>query len=51
VPASPKTLLGNAQQMSAQLRERRAHCGFSYSVVTEFNMDALAPLFAILAGN
>lgn len=50
VLASPQILIGSAEQMVEQLQERRARYGFSYIVVTEFNMDALAPVVARLAG-
>ena len=47
---SPLVLIGNADEMAEQLRERRERFGFSYIVVTEPNIDALAPVVARLAG-
>lgn len=50
VLGSPQVLIGTVEEMAEQLRERRDRYGFSYIVVTEFNMEALAPVVAILAG-
>ena len=50
VLASPQILIGSADEMAEQLQERRDRYGFSYIVVTEFNMEALAPVVAKLAG-
>ena len=36
--------------MAEQLQVRREQYGFSYIVVTELNMDKLAPVVARLAG-
>jgi alkanesulfonate monooxygenase SsuD/methylene tetrahydromethanopterin reductase-like flavin-dependent oxidoreductase (luciferase family) len=48
--ASPLVLIGDAAEMSERLQERRERYGFSYVVVTEPNMDKLAPVVARLAG-
>ena len=48
--ASPQVLIGSPDEMVERLQERRARFGFSYIVVTEPNMDALAPVVARLAG-
>ena len=50
VLASPQILIGRAEEMVEQLQERRERYGFSYIVVTEFNMDKLAPVVDALAG-
>lgn len=50
VLASPQILIGSAEEMTEQLQERRERYGFSYIVVTELNMDKLAPVVATLAG-
>jgi len=47
---SPQILIGSVDEMVERLQERRARFGFSYIVVTEPNMDALAPVVARLAG-
>jgi len=47
---SPQILLGSVAEMAERLEERRARFGFSYIVVTEPNMEALAPVVARLAG-
>jgi probable F420-dependent oxidoreductase len=50
VLASPQVLIGTVDQMVEDLRERRELFGFSYIVVTEPNLDRLAPVVARLAG-
>jgi probable F420-dependent oxidoreductase len=50
VLSSPQILIGSAEQMAEQLQERRERFGFSYIVVTEPNMDKLAPVVATLSG-
>ena len=48
--ASPLVLVGRVDEMVEQLLERRERYGFSYVVVTEPNLDELAPIVARLAG-
>jgi probable F420-dependent oxidoreductase len=50
VLGSPQVLVGTVEQMAEDLEERRERYGFSYIVVTEPNMDTLAPVVARLAG-
>ena len=50
VLASPQILVGTVDQMVEDLRERRERFGFSYIVVTEPNMETLAPVVERLAG-
>ena len=50
VLASPQILIGRPEDMVEQLQERRERYGFSYIVVTEFNMDKIAPVVATLTG-
>ncbi len=47
---SPQILIGSVDEMVERLQERRARYGFSYIVVAEPNMEALAPVVARLAG-
>jgi probable F420-dependent oxidoreductase len=47
---SPLVLIGTAEEMAEQLQERRERYGFSYIVVTEPNMEALAPVVERLTG-
>ena len=47
---SPLVLIGDAAEMAERLQERRERFGFSYVVVTEPNLDKLAPVVARLAG-
>lgn len=47
---SPLILIGSVDEMVERLQERRERFGISYVVVTEPNMDALAPVVARLAG-
>jgi len=47
--ASPLVLIGSTDEMVERLLERRERFGFSYIVVTEPNMDKLAPVVARLA--
>ncbi len=47
---SPLVLLGGPDEMADRLRQRRERFGVSYVVVTEPNLDALAPVVARLAG-
>ena len=47
---SPQVLLGGPDEMIARLRERRQRFGFTYIVVTEPNLEKLAPVVASLAG-
>jgi probable F420-dependent oxidoreductase len=50
VLVSPQILIGTVEEMVDALQERRELYGFSYIVVTELNMDKLAPVVAKLAG-
>ena len=47
---SPQVLIGSVDEMVERLLERRERFGFSYVVVTEPNLEALAPVVARLAG-
>jgi probable F420-dependent oxidoreductase len=47
---TPFLLLGTAQEMAAQLKERRERFGFSYLTVHEPYMAALAPVIEQLGG-
>jgi probable F420-dependent oxidoreductase len=48
--SAPLALIGTVEEITAQLRARREELGFSYIVVHEAEMDALAPVIAELAG-
>jgi probable F420-dependent oxidoreductase len=48
--AAPLALIGTVEEITELLRKRRAELGFSYIVVHEAEMDALAPVIAELAG-
>jgi probable F420-dependent oxidoreductase len=48
--AAPLALIGSVEEIIALLRARREELGFSYIVVHEDEMDALAPVIAELAG-
>jgi probable F420-dependent oxidoreductase len=48
--AAPVALIGSAGEIVDILRKRREEYGFSYIVVHEGEMDALAPVIAELAG-
>ncbi len=48
--AAPLALIGTVGEITEQLRQRRQEFGFSYIVVHEAEMDALAPVIAELAG-
>jgi len=48
--AAPLALIGTVEEISETLRKRREELGFSYIVVHEAEMDALAPVIAELAG-
>jgi probable F420-dependent oxidoreductase len=48
--AAPLALIGSAPEIAETLRKRREELGFSYIVVHEPEMDALAPVIAELAG-
>jgi probable F420-dependent oxidoreductase len=48
--AAPLALIGSVAEIRETLRERRETLGFSYIVVHEAEMDALAPVIAELAG-
>ena len=47
---SPQILIGSVDEMVERLQERRERYGFSYIVVAEPNMEALAPVVARLTG-
>src|SRR3954467_4503705 len=47
---TPYLLIGTVDQMVEALRERRERWGFSYMVVHEWSLEALAPVVARLAG-
>jgi probable F420-dependent oxidoreductase len=47
---APLALIGTAEEITEILRKRREDLGFSYIVVHEAEMDALAPVIAELAG-
>lgn len=48
--AAPTALIGSAPEIVDTLRARREDLGFSYIVVHEAEMDALAPVISELAG-
>jgi probable F420-dependent oxidoreductase len=48
--AAPLALIGTVEEITEQLRARRELLGFSYIVVHEPEMEALAPVIAELAG-
>lgn len=48
--AAPLALIGTTSEIAETLRTRREELGFSYIVVHEAEMDALAPVIAELAG-
>jgi probable F420-dependent oxidoreductase len=48
--AAPLALIGTASEIAETLYKRREELGFSYIVVHEAEMDALAPVIAELAG-
>jgi probable F420-dependent oxidoreductase len=48
--SAPLALIGTAEEITEILRTRREELGFSYVVVHEAEMDALAPVIAELAG-
>ena len=48
--SAPLALIGTVEEITEMLRARREELGFSYIVVHEAEMDALAPVIAELAG-
>ncbi len=48
--AAPLALVGTVEEITETLQKRREELGFSYIVVHEAEMDALAPVIAALAG-
>jgi alkanesulfonate monooxygenase SsuD/methylene tetrahydromethanopterin reductase-like flavin-dependent oxidoreductase (luciferase family) len=48
--AAPLALIGTTSEITETLRKRREELGFSYIVVHEAEMEALAPVIAELAG-
>jgi probable F420-dependent oxidoreductase len=49
--AAPLALIGTTSEIAETLQKRRQELGFSYIVVHEAEMDALAPVIAELAGS
>ena len=49
--SAPLALIGTVEEIAELLRARREELGFSYIVVHEEEMDALAPVIAELAGS
>ncbi len=50
IDGSPIAMIGTTDQITESLRRRREEFGFSYIVVHEAEMDALAPVVAALHG-
>jgi probable F420-dependent oxidoreductase len=50
VLAMPSVFIGSLRQIADQMEERRAHYGFSYYVVSDRQLDRVAPLVARLSG-
>lgn len=48
---TPALLIGTVAEMAARLCERRERFGFSYVVVQEPSMEALAPVIEAVAGH
>ncbi len=48
--AAPIALIGTTGEIAETLQKRREELGFSYIVVHEGEMEALAPVIAELAG-
>jgi probable F420-dependent oxidoreductase len=48
--AAPLALVGTAEEITETLQKRREELGFSYIVLHEAEMDAMAPVIAALAG-
>jgi len=48
--AAPIALIGSEKEIIEKLHERRQELGFTYIVVHEAEMEALAPVIAELAG-
>jgi probable F420-dependent oxidoreductase len=48
--SAPLALIGTVEEITETLRKRREELGFSYIVVHEAEMDAMAPVIAELAG-
>jgi hypothetical protein len=46
----PSIIIGSVEQMVEQLYQRRERYGFSYYIVTDQDMQTLAPVVAHLAG-
>ena len=51
VQASPHALIGTADQIADDLRQRREDFGITYISVPEYFADAFAPVVALLAGS
>jgi probable F420-dependent oxidoreductase len=51
VLAMPSIFIGSAEQISEQMRERRERYGFSYYIVSDADMEMVAPIVARLAGS
>ncbi|MGH3579854.1 MAG: hypothetical protein ACRDU0_20155, partial [Mycobacterium sp.] len=50
IEGSPIAMIGTTDQITESLRRRREEFGFSYIVVHEAEMEALAPVVAALHG-
>ena len=50
IAESPAVLIGSTDQIAETLQQRREEFGFSYVVVHEAELEALAPVVATLAG-
>ena len=46
----PSLVIGTVEQLVEQLYQRRERYGFSYYIVTDQHVQALAPVVAQLAG-
>ncbi len=51
VLAMPSIFTGSVEQIIEQMQERRERYGFSYYIVSDTDMEALAPVVARLAGS
>ena len=51
VLAMPSVFIGSTSEIADQMEERRARYGFSYYVVSDRQLDRVAPLVARLAGH
>lgn len=51
VLAMPSIFIGSAEQIADQMEERREQFGVPYYIVSDANMEAMAPIVARLAGS